>query len=110
LRCYMRDPDGYMIEVGQTTITTGPPGLVRVTNRRGWLHTERAAIDGFANTRRWCVRSRLEHVSGHGGRSGFKHLAFGGSRGCLGTTSVTGGHNTKALSKPRAAGTLSGTR
>jgi lactoylglutathione lyase len=24
LRCYMRDPDGYLIEVGQTTTTTGP--------------------------------------------------------------------------------------
>ena len=23
LRCYMRDPDGYLIEVGQTTMTTG---------------------------------------------------------------------------------------
>ena len=24
LRCYMRDPDGYLIEVGQTTTTEGP--------------------------------------------------------------------------------------
>jgi catechol 2,3-dioxygenase-like lactoylglutathione lyase family enzyme len=24
LRCYMRDPDGYFIEVGQTTMTAGP--------------------------------------------------------------------------------------
>jgi len=24
LRCYMRDPDGYLIEVGQTTVTAGP--------------------------------------------------------------------------------------
>jgi lactoylglutathione lyase len=24
IRCYMRDPDGYLIEVGQTTITAGP--------------------------------------------------------------------------------------
>jgi lactoylglutathione lyase len=24
LRCYMRDPDGYLIEVGQTTITAEP--------------------------------------------------------------------------------------
>ena len=24
LRCYMRDPDGYLIEVGQTTSTPGP--------------------------------------------------------------------------------------
>ncbi len=24
LRCYMRDPDGYLIEVGQTTNTPGP--------------------------------------------------------------------------------------
>lgn len=24
LRCYMRDPDGYLIEVGQTTWTPGP--------------------------------------------------------------------------------------
>lgn len=24
MRCYMRDPDGYLIEVGQTTITPGP--------------------------------------------------------------------------------------
>src|SRR5215468_4308709 len=29
LRCYMRDPDGYLIEVGQTTMTAGP-GLVRL--------------------------------------------------------------------------------
>jgi len=27
LRCYMRDPDGYPVEVGQTTITTGPLDL-----------------------------------------------------------------------------------
>jgi catechol 2,3-dioxygenase-like lactoylglutathione lyase family enzyme len=27
LRCYMRDPDGYLIEVGQTTITTNPLDL-----------------------------------------------------------------------------------
>ena len=27
LRCYMRDRDGYLIEVGQTTITTGPLDL-----------------------------------------------------------------------------------
>ena len=24
VRCYMRDPDGYLIEVGQTTMTAGP--------------------------------------------------------------------------------------
>lgn len=24
LRCYMRDPDNYLIEVGQTTVTAGP--------------------------------------------------------------------------------------
>ncbi len=24
MRCYMRDPDGYLIEVGQTTMTPGP--------------------------------------------------------------------------------------
>jgi lactoylglutathione lyase len=27
MRCYMRDPDGYLIEVGQTTMTTGPLDL-----------------------------------------------------------------------------------
>jgi lactoylglutathione lyase len=27
LRCYMRDPDGYLIEVGQTTMTKGPLDL-----------------------------------------------------------------------------------
>ena len=27
LRCYMRDPDGYLIEVGQTTMTTSPLDL-----------------------------------------------------------------------------------
>jgi lactoylglutathione lyase len=27
LRCYMRDPDGYTIEVGQTTMTAGPLDL-----------------------------------------------------------------------------------
>jgi lactoylglutathione lyase len=27
LRCYMRDPDGYLIEVGQTTMTTMPLDL-----------------------------------------------------------------------------------
>jgi lactoylglutathione lyase len=27
LRCYMRDPDGYLIEVGQTTMTEGPLDL-----------------------------------------------------------------------------------
>jgi len=27
VRCYMRDPDGYLIEVGQTTITAAPLDL-----------------------------------------------------------------------------------
>ena len=27
MRCYMRDPDGYLIEVGQTTMTDGPLDL-----------------------------------------------------------------------------------
>lgn len=27
LRCYMRDPDGYLIEVGQTTMIAGPLDL-----------------------------------------------------------------------------------
>ncbi len=27
LRCYMRNPDGYLIEVGQTTMTAGPLDL-----------------------------------------------------------------------------------
>jgi lactoylglutathione lyase len=27
MRCYMRDPDGYLIEVGQTTMTSGPLDL-----------------------------------------------------------------------------------
>ena len=27
MRCYMRDPDGYLIEVGQTTTTAGPLDL-----------------------------------------------------------------------------------
>ena len=27
LRCYIRDPDGYLIEVGQTTTTKGPLDL-----------------------------------------------------------------------------------
>jgi lactoylglutathione lyase len=27
LRCYMRDPDGYLIEIGQTTMTPGPLDL-----------------------------------------------------------------------------------
>jgi hypothetical protein len=26
-RCYMRDPDGYFIEIGQTTMTAGPLDL-----------------------------------------------------------------------------------
>lgn len=29
IRCYMRDPDGYLIEVGQTTITAAPLELYR---------------------------------------------------------------------------------
>jgi lactoylglutathione lyase len=29
LRCYMRDPDGYLIEVGQTTMTAGPLDLYK---------------------------------------------------------------------------------
>jgi lactoylglutathione lyase len=28
-RCYMRDPDGYLIEVGQTTMTPGPLDLYK---------------------------------------------------------------------------------
>ena len=27
MRCYMRDPDGYLIEVGQTSMTAGPLDL-----------------------------------------------------------------------------------
>jgi catechol 2,3-dioxygenase-like lactoylglutathione lyase family enzyme len=27
MRCYMREPDGYLIEVGQTTMTAGPLDL-----------------------------------------------------------------------------------
>ena len=37
-------------------------------------------------------------------------LPLWGLQGCLGTTSAAGGHNAKALSKPRAARTLSGIR
>jgi catechol 2,3-dioxygenase-like lactoylglutathione lyase family enzyme len=29
MRCYMRDPDGYLIEVGQTTMTAAPLELYR---------------------------------------------------------------------------------
>ncbi|HVI08865.1 MAG TPA: VOC family protein [Candidatus Binatia bacterium] len=29
LRCYMRDPDGYLLEVGQTTMTPGPLDLYK---------------------------------------------------------------------------------
>jgi lactoylglutathione lyase len=29
MRCYMRDPDGYLIEVGQTTMTPGPLDLYK---------------------------------------------------------------------------------
>ena len=29
IRCYMRDPDGYLIEVGQTTFTSGPFDMYR---------------------------------------------------------------------------------
>ena len=29
MRCYMRDPDGYLIEVGQTTMTAGPLDLYK---------------------------------------------------------------------------------
>ena len=29
LRCYMRDPDDYLIEVGQTTMTAGPLDLYK---------------------------------------------------------------------------------
>ena len=29
MRCYMRDPDGYLIEVGQTTTTPGPLDLYK---------------------------------------------------------------------------------
>jgi lactoylglutathione lyase len=29
IRCYMRDPDGYLIEVGQTTFTPGPLDLYK---------------------------------------------------------------------------------
>ena len=28
IRCYMRDPDGYLIEVGQTTDTATPPNFL----------------------------------------------------------------------------------
>lgn len=31
IRCYMRDPDGYLIEVGQTTITATPLELFKAT-------------------------------------------------------------------------------
>ena len=29
VRCYMRDPDGYLIEVGQTTVTKTPLEMYR---------------------------------------------------------------------------------
>lgn len=29
MQCYMRDPDGYLIEVGQTTMTAGPLDLYK---------------------------------------------------------------------------------
>jgi lactoylglutathione lyase len=29
IRCYIRDPDGYLIEVGQTTSTAEPLGRLR---------------------------------------------------------------------------------
>ena len=29
MRCYIRDPDGYLIEVGQTTMTAGPLDLYK---------------------------------------------------------------------------------
>jgi hypothetical protein len=29
MRCYMRDPDGYLLEVGQTTISATPLELYR---------------------------------------------------------------------------------
>ncbi len=29
IRCYLRDPDGHLIEVGQTTIPRQDPGLAR---------------------------------------------------------------------------------
>ena len=29
MRCYMRDPDGYLLEVGQTTMTEGPLDLYK---------------------------------------------------------------------------------
>ena len=29
MRCYIRDPDGYIIEVGQTTMTAGPLDLYK---------------------------------------------------------------------------------
>jgi hypothetical protein len=29
IRCYIRDPDGYLIEVGQTTFTASPLDLYR---------------------------------------------------------------------------------
>jgi lactoylglutathione lyase len=29
MRCYMRDPDDYLIEVGQTTVTAGPLDLYK---------------------------------------------------------------------------------
>ena len=32
LRCYMRDPDGYLIEVGQTTMTADPLAIGYVTS------------------------------------------------------------------------------
>src|SRR6516162_2154501 len=61
LRCYMRDPDGYLIEVGQTTMTAGHPQLSTVLqseldrcpnhqivdhSQRLWGQTDEATLKG----------------------------------------------------------------
>ena len=36
--CYMRDPDAYLIEIGQTTMTAGPLDRISELSRLSPLH------------------------------------------------------------------------
>src|SRR5262249_8572573 len=68
LRCYMRDPDGYLIEVGQTTVTKTPLEMYRERFRITLVELQvvwlRWAAYRYATADiTWCVLQDAESVA-----------------------------------------------
>jgi len=64
LRCYMRDPDGYLIKVGQTTMTSGPLEL----------YVQLSRIRALPNWPPWSVRAPEHALDGMSGLHPFEEL------------------------------------